>query len=93
VLPIKGMCTATFALGMKSAGPPSGCGPNLNGMKTFLTIPALILFALGTHTSSVASSYRPAPSAKECSDCGCKGPGSDSKCPDEKGKTCHCKKT
>jgi hypothetical protein len=56
-----------------------------------LFLPILALVALNLHPLSIASSTKSAPSANECSDCGCKGPKSDKTCPDEKGKTCHCK--
>jgi len=29
---------------------------------------------------------------KECTDCGCSGPGKKDMCPKEKGYTCHCEK-
>lgn len=61
-------------------------------MKTFFIIPALIVSAFLTQTGA-----HPRPSShsneKECSDCGCSGPGAKGVCPDEKGKTCHCKKS
>jgi len=60
-------------------------------MKKVLTIPLIVL--LCTFTAGSAKSTPPAQvAAKECSDCGCAGPDGKGVCPDEKGKTCHCKK-
>ena len=60
-------------------------------MKTYLAI-ALILGAFAAGPITIATAPRAASSAKECTDCGCSGAGSDGLCPMEKGKKCHCAK-
>jgi hypothetical protein len=63
-------------------------------MKTLLAISLFLAVGMfGTATlNSKPVTHHPACCAKECSDCGCSGPDKGGKCPDEKGKTCNCKK-
>lgn len=62
-------------------------------MKTYLAIPILLaVCAFGGTKLNSAPATMTHPTAKECSDCGCSGPGKGGMCPDEKGKTCKCAK-
>jgi hypothetical protein len=59
-------------------------------MKKYIAM-SFLLVLCGLSTVNLNSAPVTRSAAKECSDCGCKGPGGDGSCPKEKGKTCHCK--